>query len=768
MPLSMKPHHVLRAAASVVVLGVYFATLSPSIAGGDSGELIAEGCILGTSHPPGYPLLTILVFLLKNINFLPGASVISRVNASSSIFSVIAATYISAIVVNIKKLLNLDHCVDDIKGGGHLLALGLFSFSPLVWQYAVTTEVFPMNTMFSAVIIFLCTKFAIEKKESIAVTGAFICGLAICNQHTIVLFEIPCILWMLFLLRTNILHDSAVLIRLVRAFLIGLLPYIYLPLAATVSPNGGGWGDVKTFSGFINHFIRKDYGTFQLFSGANNGYSEGLSERNDAYWKDITEVQGLCIIPYLAVISFLYILVFSFTAHQNMKTHRSDSVQEAIIALLKTEDLNTNEKNKAKITKKSTDSKGKFSDSEINEECSQDSFQNRVCDIESRYTPLIIILTFIFYFAVFHSLSNIRLSNKLLYGVHQRFWMQPNVLIFVFGGVGYDLLLTSLCIIIGHIIEFAMRNNMHENIVVDSMFLVETDQSVSKKIQNKNKTKKNKQPNIITTANENTNTAGKYKKIVKRCLPIGGHIFGALLIIYQMRKHYYVSDQSESIYFPSYAKAILDGLPKDATILLNYDMQWTSIRYLQQCEKYRTDITSINLALMSYDWFQHKQKHYPNLNFPGLLYNPFLDELGQKNLQKIESTKKSSGIKLPFYNLYDFLQSNPRKDIYITGIVNSAETSFFSTYAFEPVGLASKIILKNETSNARTYGDNLVRDWKRILGGIGGIDALLPLRDKYSERTWEWTIGRDLKDRVAGRIRFVLILIYYHHNIGFL
>lgn len=35
------------------------------VTGGDSGELVAEGCILGTAHPPGYPLLTMLVYLLK-------------------------------------------------------------------------------------------------------------------------------------------------------------------------------------------------------------------------------------------------------------------------------------------------------------------------------------------------------------------------------------------------------------------------------------------------------------------------------------------------------------------------------------------------------------------------------------------------------------------------------------------------------------------------------------------------------------------------------
>lgn len=29
----------------------------------------------------------------------------------------------------------------------------------------------------------------------------------------------------------------------------------------------------------------------------------------------------------------------------------------------------------------------------------------------------------------------------------------------------------------------------------------------------------------------------------------------------------------------------------------------------------------------------------------------------------------------------------------------------------------------------------------------------LPPEDKYTEETWEWTIGRDFKDRLDGRYR---------------
>ena len=52
---------------AAVIFSLYALSASPSIAGGDSGELVAEGCILGIAHPPGYPLFTMMVHLLKKL-----------------------------------------------------------------------------------------------------------------------------------------------------------------------------------------------------------------------------------------------------------------------------------------------------------------------------------------------------------------------------------------------------------------------------------------------------------------------------------------------------------------------------------------------------------------------------------------------------------------------------------------------------------------------------------------------------------------------------
>jgi hypothetical protein len=63
-------HHFYGAwTLGFLVLGVYVRTLYPTIAGGDSGELVAESCHLGVSHPPGYPLFNMIVHIF--VNYLP-------------------------------------------------------------------------------------------------------------------------------------------------------------------------------------------------------------------------------------------------------------------------------------------------------------------------------------------------------------------------------------------------------------------------------------------------------------------------------------------------------------------------------------------------------------------------------------------------------------------------------------------------------------------------------------------------------------------------
>jgi len=85
-----------------------------------------------------------------------------------------------------------------------------------------------------------------------------------------------------------------------------------------------------------------------------------------------------------------------------------------------------------------------------------------------------------------------------------------------------------------------------------------------------------------------------------------------LLTIFTVTAAYHknlsISDQSSNTHFHNYALGILDPLPKNSLMFINYDQQWTSTRYVQECEGFCKDVTSINLSMMSYPWW--KTKHF--------------------------------------------------------------------------------------------------------------------------------------------------------------
>lgn len=188
----------LTVAVAIAMFSMLYLTISPSVSGGDSGELLAEGCSLGTAHPPGYPLFTMLVFIIKSIydsihstsstmqtGFSNSHHVAFRVNFSSAVFTIVSG-FLIAESVSLTQSMILSYRSHEItktfdwgySGIGSIIYIfGMFAFSPLIWQYAVTAEVFPMNTMFAALLMYLVLLFANYQDIGIAYFGAFVCGL---------------------------------------------------------------------------------------------------------------------------------------------------------------------------------------------------------------------------------------------------------------------------------------------------------------------------------------------------------------------------------------------------------------------------------------------------------------------------------------------------------------------------------------------------------------------------------------------------------------
>jgi hypothetical protein len=537
---------------------------------------------------------------------------------------------------------------------------------------------------------------------------------------------------MVFLLRRRVVAKPiGTCLSIGLAFFLGLLPYAYLPIIGTLSPKHGSWGHVSTMEGFLHHFLRRDYGTFKLFSGEQGRNAEGFWVRNSSYARDAFFEQGLYCAPVLAVVGILAGL-FPW-GRRSVKAPQAAGGK--------------NSKKPAQGVSEATKTKTKEEQALVGD--------SQVSATDAAWTPLAFLLTQLFYFGVFHNLANLPLHNKLLYGIHQRFWMQPNVLLFTWAGIGYNWLWWLL--------GEGLQRGTDAASGVSSFPRFFSSLSLWRK----------KRPTVrvptaacsssasasaSSSASSSTSDAPPEKSSrsqsplawVTSAIVSVLSLLGALALVrLQHRRWLPVSDQSDAFYWKKYASAILEGLPRDSVLLINYDMQWTSVRYMQKCEKFRNDVTAINLSMMTYTWFHHKRSLYPHLAWPGTYLAPPNDPRHQANKA---------------FTLRAFLDANVDKHhIFLGGKVNYADSELDQNYNFVPAGLVSKIIPQKLSPNGTAYSSWNQMNWVHVSKNLDR----LPSMEKYTEETWEWTINRDFRDRVMGAwVAFFLLQhperIYLH------
>jgi hypothetical protein len=260
----------------VSALLAYVLTLYPSVAGGDSGELVGAVGGGGVIHPPGYPAYAVLGQLFAR---LPFGTLAWRLNLMSAVCDAAAAA-----------LLFLATCLYTRSRGGGLAAAALFAFSPGVWRYAIAAEVFALNNLIASALVLLALLYVARKERRFATLGAFVFGLGMSNHHTVLFTAAPLAAWVLWSGHRDLLRAPA-LGGLLLAFAAGLLPYAYLPLAtrhhAVVS-----WGAADTWSGFLTHVLRREYGTFQLAPTGVAGPGATSTETLGAWLSDVLEQVG--------------------------------------------------------------------------------------------------------------------------------------------------------------------------------------------------------------------------------------------------------------------------------------------------------------------------------------------------------------------------------------------------------------------------------------------------------------------------------------------
>jgi hypothetical protein len=204
---------------------LYLTTLAPTVlyqqrpAMFDSALLQAQVNVLGIGHPTGYPTYTMLAHLFT---YLPVGDPAYRVNLASAVFGVLAVVLVYAA---------------GLKLTGRVLAAAIgalaFAASRVFWSQAVIAEVYTLNALFVALILFVLLLWRERRRDGLLLLAAFLMGLSLTHHITSALL-LPVGGAFALLVKGRSLAQGRLLLKGAGAFLAGLAPLLYLPLRAAM------------------------------------------------------------------------------------------------------------------------------------------------------------------------------------------------------------------------------------------------------------------------------------------------------------------------------------------------------------------------------------------------------------------------------------------------------------------------------------------------------------------------------------------------------
>ncbi len=231
-------------AVGIVPFAVYAAGACRTAYVGDSGDLLTAVAVLGIPHPSGYPLYVLLAKLWSlAFLFLP-------LPWSVSLFSAACAAGASALLYRAAR----ESGVGAPASAG---AAWILAFSPSFWAEANIQRVYALNALFLALALLLALRWHRERCDRDLILAAFVCGLGASNHLEM---GVSGLAIGVFVLASEpaIVRRWRVVAGCVLAGVVGLLPYLYLPLRARAHPLLD-WGHPVTPSSFVSVVLRSDF-----------------------------------------------------------------------------------------------------------------------------------------------------------------------------------------------------------------------------------------------------------------------------------------------------------------------------------------------------------------------------------------------------------------------------------------------------------------------------------------------------------------------------
>lgn len=210
------------------LLPVYLLTMPDTVGSADTFEFQVVIPQLGIAHPTGYPLYLLLGRLFT---LLPLGSVAWRANLASAVFALLAVLLVNA---GVRRLLG--------RPVPALLAAVVLGLTPVFWSQAIEAEVYALHALIVAAALWLMVEIVSGGKGRVASGGwrvvillAFVIGLGLANHLTSLFLIPPAVLAVLLaygrqLRQQSLAENLLLLLKVLAAFLLPLVLYLYLPL----------------------------------------------------------------------------------------------------------------------------------------------------------------------------------------------------------------------------------------------------------------------------------------------------------------------------------------------------------------------------------------------------------------------------------------------------------------------------------------------------------------------------------------------------------
>ena len=172
---------LLPVGVAVLLFACYWATLAPTVSGGDSGELAAAVHVMGVAHPTGYPLY---LMVGKLFDLLPWGEPAWRLG----LFSAVATAGAGALIA--WSLVALTGSLAAGLLGGLVAGLNLW-----VWANANQAEVYGLHALLVCLAIAAFVRWRAQPGYGRLDLVAVAAGLGLAHHRTSVFFTLPLLAW---------------------------------------------------------------------------------------------------------------------------------------------------------------------------------------------------------------------------------------------------------------------------------------------------------------------------------------------------------------------------------------------------------------------------------------------------------------------------------------------------------------------------------------------------------------------------------------------